>query len=183
MKEIAITGEKLGNEEDFLIAGDAYIDEKGDIYPKSISNVEIDDDSISVESITKQKIEEGDLVAGVVTDIKKNSAIIKIQNNLTKNTNLDLPAMIMVGDMSFGYLEEIRDALRIGDLVKARVNKIGKYGTEVTIKDRELGVEIPYCVNCRSKVSKKVVFRNKDIASILCGVCYTKQTRKLSGGF
>lgn len=182
MKKLVVVSEKLGNEEDLLIAGDAYIDEKGNIYPKTISEIEVEDDTITIEPIKKQKISENDIIIGVVTDIKKNSAIVNIQKNLTKNINLDLPSQIAVGDMSFSFIGEIRDALRIGDVVKAKVIKASDT-IDLTIKERDLGVEMPFCISCRTKLNKKVIFRNKDIATLSCTRCYTKQTRKMVGGF
>jgi len=179
-KKIAVVSEKLGNEEDFMIVGDAHIDDFGNIYPRSTSNVESEDDTLTIEPVHKAKLNVGDIVVGIVSDIKKNHAGITIQKNLTNNKNIDLPAQLPVGEMSFAFIKEIRDALRIGDVIKAKIVKMGS-DIELSIKDRDLGVEIAYCINCRHKLGNKPIFRNKDIVTVSCGNCYMKQTRKSVG--
>lgn len=180
MKRIAVVGEKLGNEEDFMIVGDAHIDDEGNIYPRTTSIIEVEDDTLTIEPIHKAKLSVGDLVIGVVSEIKKNYAVINIQKNLSNKKNVDFSALLPISEISYTFMKEIRDAIRIGDIIKAKVVKMN-FDIELSIKDKPLGVEIGYCVNCRRKLGRNIIFRNKDIVTISCGYCYTKQTRKLSG--
>ncbi|MDD4983434.1 MAG: exosome complex RNA-binding protein Csl4 [Candidatus ainarchaeum sp.] len=183
MKKIAVTGEKLGNEEDLMIVGDAYIDNAGNIFPRSASTVELDDDTITIESLHKQKILQGDIVVGSVVEIKKNYATLELQKNITMDKTISGKANLSMSEIAFAYVKEIRDALRIGDIVKAKVKSCEKNVVELTLKDRGSGVIIAYCMGCRRKLDKKIIFRNKDISTIQCSNCHAKQTRKFEGGF
>lgn len=183
MKKIAVISEKLGNEEDLVIVGDAYIDDAGNIFPRSTSTVEIDDDTITIEPLHKQKILQGDIVVGSITEIKKNYATLELQRNITMDKTISGKANLSVSEIAFAYIKEIRDALRIGDIVKAKVKGVEKGVVELTLKDRGSGVIIAYCMVCRRKLDKKIIFRNKDISTVQCSNCHTKQTRKFEGGF
>jgi exosome complex RNA-binding protein Csl4 len=53
------------------------------------------------------------------------------------------------------YVREVKDEVRIGDILKAKVQKIMKSGVDISIMDHDCGVVCAFCPRCRQKMDLK----------------------------
>jgi exosome complex component CSL4 len=88
---------------------------------------------------------------------------------------------VLVSNISSSYLENIKDASKLGDLIKTEIIKIEPGIIDVTTKKPQLGILTAYCSNCRNRM----ILDNKDnsrsdIKSVICLKCKNVEKRKVS---
>lgn len=102
-----------------------------------------------------------------------------------------IPAIVIPGEMkraipeslslpisrmsSGGYIRNIRDAVRAGDIIKARVIKAPR-GYELEFADRAHGVVKGFCSRCRGSM-----FLND--STLICSLCKQVEKRKISSEY
>ncbi len=93
----------------------------------------------------------------------------------TGKRGIQIDAVLPVVAISRGYVREIGDAVKIGDIIKAKISKIDKKFYDITIVEDGLGVVKAFCSRCRSEMGlKDNIFT--------CKSCGWKEKRKLSEG-
>lgn len=116
----------------------------------------------------------GVVVYGVVAVVKDEYAIVRIlaEANGHKYQNV-FTGLLHITQASEGYVKNLYDVLRVGDLVKAKVlNDNPPYN--LTVRDRKLGVLLAFCGNCGLTLDKS----NND--TLKCRRCGNIEKRKLS---
>ena len=152
-KNAVVPGEALTTEEEFL-AGKNTFAEDGVVKSKTLGNANFDNNTkeVSVEGKSVETITEGDIVFGVVTNVKENTVMIELRkaegNKKITNRNAQIP----VRNISNEFVSRTRDYYRIGDIVKAQVSRIDDYGIDLETKGRGLGVIKAYCSQCRHEM-------------------------------
>jgi exosome complex component CSL4 len=84
---------------------------------------------------------------------------------------VSIEAVLPVTAIRNSYVREVRDEVRVGDIIKARIDKIEKTGFDITIKPPECGVLVAFCPKCRIKMDKTGHLFN-------CGSCGWKDRKK-----
>lgn len=100
----------------------------------------------------KKQLGENDIVIGEVVQTTDKIAIINIDY---KNQNVLSPSatgILFINNVSNDYVEKTGDALRKGDIVKAKVIERDKFGFKISILDDNLGVIKSYCYKCKEEL-------------------------------
>jgi exosome complex component CSL4 len=69
------------------------------------------------------------------------------------------------------YVRDLRDEVKIGDIIKAKVSKITKTGVDISIAGPESGFLCVFCPKCRNRMDLKDI-------NFICNACEWKERRK-----
>ncbi len=179
-KEIVVPGEFLTIEEEFSSGKNTFEDNEGNIYSTKVGLKEFDSNerevSIKENNSMNDLIEVGAIVTGRVLLIKESFAIINIikaELNGKKVVSTFGSAKLMISKVSRMHVKSLRDELKVGDVIKAKVINVTKYGVDLTTSYPEFGVIKAYCSNCRHVLG---LFDK----SLKCSNCGSIERRKLS---
>ena len=173
----ATPGDKLGVEEEFFTGPGTYIDPNGNIRSQLVGRVLIDivKRSICVKHVKSKPYvpKPGNIVLGIVETVSNDLAftnIYAIEDKTSRTT--EFSGVLHISQVSTEYIETMYDALRVGDVIRARVlNNIHPY--QLTIKDAGLGVIAAFCTKCGA-----ILKRKND--RLYCPVCGNYEKRKIS---
>ncbi|MEM1675219.1 MAG: exosome complex RNA-binding protein Csl4 [Desulfurococcaceae archaeon] len=174
---VVYPGEELGVEEEFIPDHGVYVDKNGYIRSLFLGRVLIDSvrKTISVRRVNQKILipKINDIVEGVVTSTSDDIAFVKIYSvNDRYVRSIDFTGILHVSQVSTEYLETIYDAMRIGEVVRARILSIN-YPFQLSTKEPVLGVIVAYCSNCGSILYK----RDNKLECVNCG---SVEKRKIS---
>ena len=170
-------GDELGVMEEYFDGPGTYIDRNGYIRSQLVGRVHLDivNRLVMVRHVKgKPRIpRQGDIVLGIVEAVSNDLAFIdiwSIENTKAKNT--DFTGIIHISQVSREYTETMYDAMRIGDVVRARVlNNSNPY--QLTTKEPTLGVVVAFCSKCGA------ILRKQD-DRLVCPICGNVEKRKVS---
>ena len=181
--DFVMPGDVLGVSEQFL-PDDWTYDDGNCIKAAVFGNVSIDNKgkmiSIIPKSGTPALLKIGDTVYGQVSDVRGQRAVIDIQRMKNRARQLALPYMgaIHISQVKNGYFERLHDALRIGDIIEAKVIKIMGDNLDLNTIDKEGGIIKAMCTRCRAFMKPT---NKKD--ELYCEVCDRKERRKVSSNY
>ena len=176
-KRVVMPGEPLCVEEEFMAGPGTYLDESGVVRAAIIGEPVFDMASrrVSVRPLSRKSLlpKQGDVVVGVVSAVKEDVAIVKVLGfDIYAPFKNPLTGLLHISQISEHRLESIYDAIRLGDLIKAKV--LNSYvplllGT----KEPRLGVILAHCSQCGAVLVKKD-------SALTCPRCGNKESRKIS---
>lgn len=175
LAEIVFPGAELGISEEF-VAGAGTFEERGKIYSMFWGELERDDKARKVSVRGRRVVrplKPGDFVYAVVQQLYEAMTLARFSPTWQGNerpANGDT-AFIRISELQNGYVEKLRDCVRVGDVLKARVLQISPLATYLTIKDRDLGVIKALCSLCRAEMK----FEGRQFA---CPSCGSREERK-----
>jgi len=181
-KKVVLPGEFLATEEEFVPGKNAFDDEEGNVFSGSLGSVETDSTTkeISVKpSVGLHKLKRGSIVYGRVALVKDNSLTVNLLRDPDKAERQILApsvAMLPVRSVSREYVRNLKDFFKIGDIVKARVDKIIHVGIDIATNDPDLGVIKAFCSRCRHPL---YLFGT----SLKCMSCGSTENRKIARGY
>lgn len=118
----------------------------------------------------------GDEVYGLITDVMESKALVSVVPISNDKGHRFAPAdtaVLRVQDIAERYVKFVKDEVRIGDIIKARVIATMN-GIDLTTKgSQEYGVIKAFCSRCRVHMTLN---NNK----LTCRKCGRPETRKLS---
>ena len=122
-------------------------------------------------------LETGDIVYGVVADIRNTMATADVvaKDGVTRSLGGETYATIHVSKISQGYTDDVAKELRKGDLIRAKVTGT-KPSLQLTTKDNHLGVIKSLCSKCKTEMVKKG-------NGLFCPECRYSTPRKLADDF
>ncbi|HID72328.1 TPA: hypothetical protein EYP38_00165, partial [Candidatus Micrarchaeota archaeon] len=179
-KKLVLPGEHLASCEEFEPGENTFTD-KDETYSSTYGMVEVNDGSVAVHNKGKtiRQPAVDDKVYCVVTRADPNKARLGCMlesETEGKDRGPEIDAVLPVTNISRAHVETIRDAIKVGDIVKARIYKIKEGGEiEVSILGKDFGVIKAFCGKCRSAMSL-----NGNI--FICNSCGWKERRKIPGG-
>ncbi|AIF70192.1 RNA-binding protein [Palaeococcus pacificus DY20341] len=178
--EFVLPGDYLGVIEEFL-PGEGVIEENGELYAIRPGNIRINLEKmeISIEPATDTppvpKV--GDVLLVKVIEVKPQAAIVQILRIEGREDYRDLAtsklAGIHVSQVRNGYVEDMSNEFRIGDIVRAKVISAEKSPIQLTTREPSLGVVFALCIKCRSPLVRKG-------NQLICPRCGSVETRKIS---
>ena len=149
--QFVVPGQKLGVIEEFIADSGTYVEE-GIIHSKSVGYVlmDLDNKKVSVYVAARNynipKI--GAIIIGDVTGVQSSMANVRITKVGTKFISSHFSGIIHISDVSFNYTENIFDAFKAGDLVRAKVISDKNQIFHISTKGENLGVLLAYCSHC-----------------------------------
>ncbi|CAO2831416.1 unnamed protein product [Amaranthus hypochondriacus] len=82
-----------------------------------------------------KKINEGDIFEGMVGVVEDYGAFIHLR---FPDGKYHLTGLVHVSEVSWDYVQDVRDALRVGDIVKVKVVQINREKSRITLSIRQL---------------------------------------------
>lgn len=166
---IAVPGEQLGVEEEFIPGEGIYVEE-GRLYASNVGVLVVDAKTrkVSVKPSAKVAVpENGDIVEGVVIGpMREDSTVIEILRIKGKrDLKGTFTGILHVSNAGKGYVNTIFDAVGLGDWVLAKVvTSWPPY--QLSTADDELGVIYATCPKCGEELilKKGRLFCNRDKA-------------------
>lgn len=177
--QFVVPGEKIGVIEEFIPDDGTYV-EDGVIYAKNAGYILIDSISrkVSVYPLTKglayPKI--GNTVVGYVISIQGSTAFIRIIKVGKRLLSGFFTGALHVSDVNTRYTDEVSNAVKIGDLVRAKVINYANGVFHLTTKGEKLGVILTLC----SKCGGILLLKNKKGRKLYCKDCGNIEIRKIA---
>ncbi len=85
---------------------------------------------------------------------------------------VEIEAVLPVTAIRSGYVRDMRDEVKIGDIVKAKIRKVEKTGFEISMYEPDCGVVVAFCPRCRKRMGmEERIF--------ICPACGWKERRKI----
>lgn len=173
-------GELLGIEEEFF-GNEKTFSEEGNVYSMVLGEKQVLNKQLQVVSPKFcRNLSRGDLVIGVVQDLYDSVSLIEVQSADDSKERKAIGktyCYMRITELSRGgrYIENFRQFIKIGDILKARVIEVTPLGTYLSIADEGLGVLKAHCSNCHSQLTQHGRL-------LSCGNCGNKENRKLAMG-
>ncbi len=179
MGDFVVPGSFLGAEEEGAAGSGAYA-EAGAI--RSAMAGESKNEKATFETLGRMNValmKPGTTIIGVVENIVEPIALISVASEDTQThrfvTTSDY-AVLHASRIKQGFVKNVRDELKIGDIIRARVAEIRNEEIHLTIEDKELGVLKAFCSKCRTALKL-------ESAVLSCPKCENHENRKLSSDY
>ena len=157
----AVPGKLLGTEEEF-IAGANTVQEGSEIYAAVVGSEGFKDKIANVRqaALVPEYMKQGDIVIGRIEEIFEPVALVNMgfaKDEKARSRQIAPPgyAVLHASRVKNGYVKNIHDEVKIGDVLRARVEEMKKDDVLLTIKDDDLGVIIAFCTQCREPMERK----------------------------
>jgi len=121
----------------------------------------------------KKPVGVGDVVYGKIVVVKEKMAVVSL--DYADNNRVLSPAdsgVIFISNIAQGYVKNIEEYLKKGDVVKAKIIEITPYEYKLTTAESNLGVIKGHCIKCKQEIP------NNGSQQIRCFNCGTVQTKK-----
>ncbi len=176
-------GDILASEEEYLAGPGTFVDAEGNIKASVIGKVLQNDEKkeISVEGkiLYPQK---GDFAIAIVNDVKDKvilTTILEIFYENKKKKILKKSGIIFIQNLSTSFLENARQAIRVGDVIKTIIMDEDDTAYILTMKEPGCGVILAKCSKCRGNMYIKGKDRNMRDGSLMqCSNCKNLETRR-----
>jgi len=175
-----VPGEYLGASEEYA-AGEGVYEQEGALYAGVAGPLHVDEAKRTIQVGTRVKVHPlapGDMVLARVYDIYDQIAsflIMRVENQPRERSVVSRDMVfIRIGEIQRAYTENLRDAIKIGDVVRARIVEVTPLGTYISMKDSGLGVIHAYCSNCHNELEGHGPV-------LQCPECGRREPRRVAG--
>lgn len=177
-KKVAVPGEFLILEEEFLGGKNTFTTDEGNIYSNSVGEIVFNENDRTVNVKGKQAtaLKVPETVFAEVASVKDNRLLVHVIGLEDPSKRVVVSsrfATIRVADVSRAYVKSLRDAFKIGDLLKAKVSEVEAFGVNLRTNEPELGVVKAFCSKCRAPLQ----LFDKNLKCLKCG---RTEARKVS---
>ena len=175
-KKLVLPGDHLSSAEEAEPGENTYTD-KDEVYSAASGENASEPGRASVKTrgrLLKQP-SVGMSVYGVVIKASLNKAVVGCISSTEAEgggRGVQFDAVLPVTAIRRDYVRDIRDEVKIGDIIKARIETVERTGYEISLKSPDSGVVVAFCPKCR---------RRMDLSEriFICGSCGWKERRKL----
>jgi len=177
-KKLVLPGDHIASYEEGEPGENCYA-ENDEVYASAFGESE----SLEGKAVVKMKgrtLEQphvGMEVYCVIIKTSLNKAVagcIPVSEAEGQGRGVEIEAVLPVTAIRRDYVRDIRTEVKIGDIIKARIQKITKSGIDITVMGTPYGVVRAFCPRCRTAMDV-----NSGI--FLCGACGWKERRKIAG--
>lgn len=181
--ELVLTGQYLGVVEEFLPDKKSTFVKDGEIYATKSGHIDIDNEKRKIEVKTQQEedrktVKVGDIVIGPILFLRQYSVGMNFYTiNGKMHFNSSYFGNVHVSQISERYIEKIRDAFQITDIIRTRVISINYNEYNLSTSGKDFGVIYADCVICGTPLNK--IGHNK----LRCERCGNTETRKLASDY
>ncbi len=153
-----IPGEKLGVIEEFIPDQGTYV-EDGAIHSRNVGHILMDfaNKRVSVYPAARNLNVPGvgSIIVGNVRSVQSSTAVIRMIKVGKKFISGSFTGMIHISDVSFRYTENMFDAFKPADLVRAKVVSDKNKTFHLSTKGDDLGVIYAFCSQCGGPLVRK----------------------------
>jgi len=178
--KLVFPGEVIGSTEEYM-PGSGVFEDSGTIKASQVGRVTVDKRSrrISVEPATSTPVvlKEGDIAIGEIYELRNSMAVVTLlyKDGNERPISSNTLGTLYISKISPDYLENIRDAFYIGDVVRARVIQ-AMPSVQLDCADRDMGVILAKCPACNVPLDSQ-----KTAAK--CPKCDLTLSKKLSSEY
>ena len=172
-----LPGDYVGANEEYMPSEGTYSTDEG-VLSSNIGELEIDRKSHSAKVRITTRIPKlqgvGTVTVGEVAEANDAVAIIDLVEIDEKKLSLvpnGVSAILHVSNIRRDYVEDLRQEVRIGDLIRARIIETSAHSTKLSIDGKDLGVIKAYCSNCRQALRLSGL-------KLVCDKCGSVEHRK-----
>lgn len=178
-KKYVMPGEPVGTEEEFVSGAGTHV-ENGTIY-SSISGVLHDDSrTLSVSRDARlSKMAVGAKAIGRIDNISEPVALVVMEgeeDEIARYPKSDAYLILHASRIKRGYVKNVRDEYRIGDIIKAKIAEEKSGELHISTEDDDCGCLKAFCSSCRHPLVRKPT-------GLECGNCGRRENRKLASGY
>ncbi len=174
-------GEVLGTEEEYVSGYGSY-QEGSDIFASLYGELSIDKErrmNINAMGTVPVGIKPGMVIYGRIEEIFEPIALVKaepMEIGRERQVIEQFYCVLHVSRVKMGYSRNIRDEVRIGDIIKAVVDDISNGEVNLSTKRGGMGVIKAFCARCREPL-------RLDGQLLVCDCCENKERRKLGSPY
>ncbi len=177
-RRLVLPGDHLTSAEEAEPGQNTYT-EGDEVFSATMGEDESEPGRATVRSKTRNlpSPEIGMEVYGVVIKSSPNKAIIgciPVSEAEGQGRGLETEAVIPVTAVRRGYVNDMRDEVKIGDIVRAKIKSVEKTGLEATLQPKECGIVACFCPRDRTRMDLHDTL-------FVCPACNWKERRKLVG--
>jgi len=166
-QKILLPGESITTEEEYSAGKNTYSD-KGIIRATATGEAVLDDvkKEARISGKRVERLRQGDIVIGKVMMVKESTAVIELLSAEGGKKIMGIKtAQLPIRNVSTEYVAELRKAVKIGDLIRARIEMASPLAIDLLTSEKGLGVIKAYCSNCR----KEMQYSNEKLMCLECG--------------
>ncbi len=174
--EPVFPGQELGMEEEYAAGPGTYM-ENGIIRASVEGTVERQERTISIRpSARLSTLENGTTLIGCIDNISEPVALVVVdavpdaKNRFVKSSDY---CILHASYVKRGYVKNLRDEYRIGDIIRARVIMKKNGETHISTEDADCGCVKAFCSACRTPLDKKA-------SGLECPACGRRENRRLA---
>lgn len=153
-----LPGEEVAVVEEYE-AGEGTFEEEGRVYAAQPGRLALDTERrvarvVALNPPAHMRV--GDVIYGTITDIRPSmvEAQVVAVHGRDRQVAGEIEASLHISKIANAYVEDPRDAMRLGDIVRARVIQTDP-SLQVTTAERFLGVVLALCSNCRGPMERR----------------------------
>lgn len=169
-------GERLGVIEEFIPDSGTYTKD-GVIYSKIVgrSLVDLQNRRVSVYPVAPSAVvpKVGTVVIGQIGNAQSDNVLVKIFRIGKKQLTGNFGGILHVSDVSDRYIDQMSDAVKPGDMVRAKVISEKNQIFHLSTNDRNLGIIYAFC-------SRDGTLLNQDRYDLKCPKCGNVERRKIA---
>jgi exosome complex component CSL4 len=177
---IVLPGDEVAVAEEFE-AGEGTFEEHGRIYAAQPGHLELDAQHrvarvAAFNPPAHLRVDE--VIYGAVDEVRASmvEARVLAVHGRDRQVAGVIAASLHVSKISNAYVENIRDVMRLGDIIRARVIQT-EPSLQVTTAEANLGVVLALCANCRGPMERAGADR------VRCPKCERTDSRKLTADY
>jgi exosome complex component CSL4 len=177
--DLVIPGDVLGVIEEFIADSGTY-EKDGLILASIVGNVNVDTRTKRISVIGKNKPitpVKGSIVFGKVSDAKKQLVDLMIGKIDSEELNTPVTSTLHISCVSESYTENMTDAYRVGDIVKAHIVDDERQPCYVSTVGHEFGCILARCTRCGA------FLKRKGRSTLKCMDCENIERRKISDDY
>ncbi|MFX1518450.1 MAG: exosome complex RNA-binding protein Csl4 [Promethearchaeota archaeon] len=179
--DLVVPGEVLCTIEEFIPNAGTYVDEKnGLILASTVGTVNIDAKTKRISVIAKNKPIEpvkGAIVLGKISDTKKQLVELIIGKIDSDELHTPISSTLHISCVSERYTENMTDAYRVGDIVKAHIVDDKRNPCYVSTVGNQFGCIFARCTKCGA------ILKRKGRSTLKCPDCDNIERRKISDDY
>ncbi|MDE1797984.1 MAG: exosome complex RNA-binding protein Csl4 [Candidatus Micrarchaeota archaeon] len=177
--KFVLPGQEIGTEEEYVAGVGTYV-ENAKIYAALTGQLTEENRTLSV--VPKRRLSPmavGTEVIGQIDNISDPVALVVVEPQGTEATRFGTSSAYCILHASYvkrGYVKSVRDELRIGDIIRARVTEFKNGEYHIATDDEHLGAIKAFCASCRHPLEKKPT-------GLQCPNCGRRENRKLADDY
>lgn len=176
-KKLVLPGEHLLSSEEAEPGENTYT-ERDEIFSAALGETAVSEGAVNVKrkNRTPKRPYRGMEVYCVVKKTSPNKAVVEcipVEEAEKPGSTMPITAVLPVTGLGKkGFVPDLRNEVKIGDIIRAQVSKVMKTGVDISIVGPEHGFLCVFCPRCRKRMDlKDRIF--------ICSVCEWKERRKI----
>ncbi len=155
---IVLPGEEVAVVEEYE-PGEGTYEEEGRVYAAQPGRLALDGEQRVARVIPLNPpahMRVGDVIYGTINDIRSSMVEARVLaiHGRDRQVAGEVDASLHISRIANAYVEDPRDAVRLGDIVRARVIQTDP-SLQITTAEKFLGVVLALCSNCRGPMERR----------------------------